>query len=672
MGPRPAVLLVALLVALAMVSAASAAAGPSSVADTQHATGTSVPATADRTIVRTTTLSLTPDQPGSVDVTVDFDVPSNVKTVEIELPLAADVDTRNGFTRVEDHRYKWERGEGAPALTFVLPANRTSPGRRTFADAPDGSGYTFADPGPWAIVPVPSLYTRWVWAGGGTVSLDKHVAVDGEGITGGDIAYLGAYESANRTVAGQTLTLVVPEAASMHDSPETVLSSLAFAAERFDVGGRDDEVLAIAAPTGTVDWGVGGVQYGAADFWVRDTSPVASPDNIWLHEYVHTRQTFRGHTTIRTEWLSEATAEYYAALLTLQHGDIDYDAFRSHLSLGSDRPYADAVLADPFTWHAAADYYKGALVYAALDREVRTATGTRHTAAEVFARLNDRNGTITNREFLATVTAVGGEESKQFAERFIATEAAPSLWSQSDHQTAFSTLPAHMEYSMTGDESPPRMQIAGPYRNRTVLGQPPTLVVGERLTVDAVVENTGGEDGEYRASLAVEDAVVDTATGDLGAGNQTRAPLSHTFVAPGIYEVAVGSEVVLVTVRDPADATVVSASASNATVAPGDPVTVTARVYNLADVPADTQFTFAVDGHPVATERVRLDHGEASTLSVTTEFDTPGVHTVTVGERTVTVSVGTETTTPAGQTGFGTLAAVVALALVAFALRRHE
>jgi len=56
------------------------------------------------------------------------------------------------------------------------------------------------------------------------------------------------------------------------------------------------------------------VQSGSADLWVQDTEPTDIARNVWLHEYVHTQQSYEADREV--EWFTEATATYYAALFT--------------------------------------------------------------------------------------------------------------------------------------------------------------------------------------------------------------------------------------------------------------------------------------------------------------------------------------------------------------------
>ena len=124
----------------------------------------------------------------------------------------------------------------------------------------------------------------------------------------------------------------------MREAPRSVLDSLADASNALRVGDRDDEVFVVAAPTSGVQWGVRGYQTGESDLWVRDVEPVDSAENPWVHEYVHTRQDFALDPEMR--WFREASASYYAALLTYEQGRVPYDGFSQRIGAGANSSYA--------------------------------------------------------------------------------------------------------------------------------------------------------------------------------------------------------------------------------------------------------------------------------------------------------------------------------------------
>jgi len=426
MSGRPGVVLIALLL-IAIVTSV-----PLSTAAGQQ-----------RTISRTETLSLTPDEPGQIAVTVGFDVPGTLDTLSTRLPDGASVTDTTGFSG-NGTVYQWQGETDHPSITFSVPANETGVARREThtgthqrVDQPD-SGYTFVDAGSWALVRVPQLSTNWSWTGSGSVVLDSHVDIAGPGATGGTIAYLGPQRTYTRRVAGQTLHLVVPNGTTIAAGSGAVLDALAAAARDLDVGARDDSVFVVAAPTG-FDWAAEGVEYGPADAWVRADASLDTPDNVWVHEYVHTRQAYE-HTS-ETEWFSEASAEYYAAGLALRRGRIDYGAFASHLFQGTDPAYANGVLLRPDTWTLGTSYHKGALLLAALDYRIRRASGGAHSLDDVFRAMNDAPAPVTNQDFLAAVERVAGPETRRFADRYLTDRSTPDLPSKSQFERTFNVSP---------------------------------------------------------------------------------------------------------------------------------------------------------------------------------------------------------------------------------------
>ncbi|WP_254861603.1 S8 family serine peptidase [Halovivax gelatinilyticus] len=80
------------------------------------------------------------------------------------------------------------------------------------------------------------------------------------------------------------------------------------------------------------------------------------------------------------------------------------------------------------------------------------------------------------------------------------------------------------------------------------------ITVGETADVLVELRNSGDADGEQTLELAVDGAVVETATFDVPAGERIETTLSHAFDEPGTYELAVDGEIIgFVTVEHPAD-----------------------------------------------------------------------------------------------------------------------
>ncbi|UTF54234.1 CARDB domain-containing protein [Natronosalvus rutilus] len=603
-----------------------------------------------------------PDRPGEFEAVVTYDVPEPVTQLMVTPGSEATVLETSEFEETDDGAYRWAESdhEGrSPQLTLRLPANRTEVGRHGH----DGSGYTFAETGEWGIVATPQL--QLAWRERSSVDVHREVAVDGEGVAGKHVAFFGANEVHETTAGSETIRLVVPEAADLEESPDDVLEALAHASERLGVGNSHSEVMIVAAPTGSVEWGAHGIQYGERDAWVRDDARLDVAGSVWLHEYVHTRQGFaRSNLDRASGWLVEAQAEYYASLLTYERGDLDYLTFRRSLGEGRDSPYAEGVLTEPGTWQdPLTDYVKGPLVYGAIDRQLRLESDGESTMEDVF-RAQNQNETATFEDWLADLEHRGGSDVREFAETYAGTASAPDTWNRFEHADAFDQPTPVMTYGLADGEE---VEIEG-LRETTTDGIPRTLVVGETVTFPVAVDNRGDREGPYRATVLVDDAIASEATGRLEPGKVTVERLSWTPETAGRYALHVGDDPFIVDVVDPADLTATALEASPDRVERGELITVTATVENeQSRVGRTTVEIRTVDG-VVAEETVTLGPGESTTVETTLSFEDRGRHEIGAGDQRVTVTVesGIESRVSEGAEsvpGFGVGAAIVAVAL---------
>lgn len=642
------------------------AGGPPAV---QYATtdGAGTAETADATIELTRQLHLTPDRPGEIAVTLAYAIPSNVVSLTAELPAAAAVTGTRGFDRVDGTEYEWDGQTANPRIRFRITANQTF----TATGPIGGDGdYLFVDVGPWALVSVPRSATSWGWTDGGTVELSRHTTTDGPGAVGSDLAFLGEHTEHTRTAHGQTFRLIVPAEADLAEPPDRILDSMAAASDTLRVGDRDEVVLLVAAPTSTVRWGVRGFQIGDTDIWVRDAERLDTADNVWLHEYVHTRQGYDAGDDAR--WFTEASASYYAALLSLEQERIGFEAFRDRLSLGTRSPDSDAVLAEPGTWDSVAPYTKGALVAGELDRQVRTASERGRSLQDVLARMNGEAEPVTGAQLQTWLGEAGGDDVGAAAEQYTTTSAAPTTWNRTAHATAFGATPARISSALPGAEAPAGYRVSGPFRNGSLgTDRPPRLVVGETLAVDVVTSNTGGTIGEFDVRLLVDGTPIGRESGTLPAGESVTLTFAHQFEAPGDYTLAIGDQRTTVEVRSPATPRVADLSISRLGPAEDnvERVAVTATVANDHERPAAADLTLVVDGDPVETREVTLAPKGRDEVDFAELRLEPGEHTLSVDGETVTLSVDGETVTVTVESpslsirgdGFGVIAAVVAL-----------
>lgn len=496
----------------------------------QGSKATLQPSTSDGITV-TTTLDRTPTQVGEITVQVAVSIPDRVTQLTAEVPDRARVTDTDGFSHAGDDDYSWDGADGSPTVTYRVDPNRLSD--REGPLSVDGQ-YLFADTDEWALVRIPQTGITGRYTGSSSLELDRETAIDGPGVAGDRMAFLGPVDVRTRRAHGQTLRLVIPTAADLEAEPGAILDSVANAAGRLQVGDRDKEVLMIAAPTGSVRWTVRGLQVGDSDFWVRDTEGVATASNVWVHEYVHTRQDYTAAPS--AEWLTEGSATYYAALLPLETGRIDFEAFRRQLATGAAANQRRAVLTDPDQWDDFANYRKGGLVAGDLDRRVRVATNREATFDTVFGELNSATAPIDDRAVRRAVRNAADRNVAAVADRYTTTTAGPQMWNSTAHAAAFGGSPAQFRYRLADDDP---VTVEGPTRTTALSGQELAVVAGETLRVSLRVENIGGMTGDYTLPLRVNETEM-AARGRLRPGESATHSFTQTFTEPGTYRVTAG------------------------------------------------------------------------------------------------------------------------------------
>ena len=665
-----ALLVAAVFAAAAFVSGPAVAAAPGP--DHPPAAGT-VPASAGsgdgdgvaqtdttQTIVVTQEFRLTPDRPGYIDIRWEFEPPDAVSGLHPQVPADAEDVRRQGFTAGASRTYEWDGETETPALTFTVPVNTT---RDVAGPEGDEGQYVFVDTGAWAIASNDGVPFGYTYRGDTDITVQQRNVTAGPGVAGRAMVFLGAHEEYTRMAHGQRFRLVVPDAADLAADRAGIFDSVTAASDTLRVGDRDSQVVMLAAPT-TVDWGVEGLQRGDRDFYVTADEGVDTPENTWLHEYVHTRQRF--NLTAETTWLAEATAQYYAAQLTLRQDRVDFRDVAGLLRRGTDSRFADAVLANPATW-STANYHVGALVVGDLDRRTRLATDSASTFQAVFRRLNERSTATSGRVLQRLVREASGDAVAERARRHTETTDRPTVWSAAEHGEAFGPLPASMRYAVDG------LAVSGPYRNGSLPASGTVRVVtGESVDVNATATNVGGRTGTYNLTLTRDSRVLDSATGELDPNGTAAVPVAAAFGEPGTYTLAVGESRRSVEVRRPAALTVSELTVDRQRVDPGEFVTVTAAVRNGADRPGRTDLTVDRDGTTVDSRTLRLDAGRERTVSVQVRVP-EGRHRITVRDRSLTVTGGAADTAAgdgtgtagAGTPGFGAVAVLVAAAALA-------
>jgi hypothetical protein len=143
-------------------------------------------------------------------------------------------------------------------------------------------------------------------------------------------------------------------------------------AENLDVGGTYDEVRIYVSPRDT------GMRKGSVpsnddrmgnEAIVDKRASIHSPENTWIHEYVHTRQQF--HATEGLQWFYEGSATYYAARASLEQGLItprEYDAALAQWNQFNSTDNLNEVEKEELA------YKRGAVVLSRVDSELQSST----------------------------------------------------------------------------------------------------------------------------------------------------------------------------------------------------------------------------------------------------------------------------------------------------------
>lgn len=647
----------------------------------------------EQVIHREFALRQLPERPGVFETELTVSVPDAVVDLEVTLLGEATVEETDGFEEAGEGTLEWTGSTDEPSVTYTLPANetgvdgvhgRTADGLDEEGDAAPGSrsvdrhgdGYYFVETGEWGIVKAPRTNVRWTETE--PVTTERTVAVDGPGAAGTDVAVFGEVTEYTNVAGGEHHRLVVPDAATLVETPEDVLDGLAMAQARLPIGAENDELFVVAAPTGDVEWAPSGLQYGESDAWVRDNASLETAGNVWFHEYVHARQPFAGvgdGTTSETAWFVEGQAEYYAALLSLEGGYVDYDAFRTFLKRGQSSMFNQGVMVDPNSWaDDRTDYARGPLVLGAIDREIRLATDGDRTLVDVVRDLNRGELPITRSGFLDTVERYGGADARSAALTYTETETVPDTWSRSEHRSTFDVETA----SFTAGLGEGEFRVSGEYRE-AAFADVPVIVPNETIALPVAVENDGDRAGAYDATLTVDGTIVDLQSGHLEVGESVVETVRWTPEEPGTYDVRVGDETIEATVSAPAAATVTDLRAVPRTADPGEPVTVVATVAADDDLPSRADLEVRTPAGVEDEHGVRLAPGETTTVESTLTFHREARHEVTVGERTTTVGIGTaaamqERVAAATERvpGFGGAVAVIALFVTVGVLARRR
>ena len=337
--------------------------------------------------------------------------------------LGIHVQSAHGF-RVDRTEYGaaliWNTSVATPTVTFTTGARRNSGG---FDDA--GAAIQPR----WAFLPLPQH----------SHPINVSLASGQPGVVGDQVLLLGKHTMYHRSVGCHDIELYIPDALDTTEPPTAIADSLEAAARNLKVGWRYDtvRVFGVGAPVR-----LGGRAF-THEVWVHVNStfkptpprgtqypPRLVPANVWVHEYVHTRErwVWNSSDSSDAQWLTEAMTSYYMIAETERQGRmLAYNETLYWMRLNESLHFGDnrLNLTNPRTYQREKGAYtRGAFVLASLDAEIRSQTSGRKSLDDVFRRLNQQEE-VTHSSFRRAVVDIGGEEMGPWVDRYIVGTAVP-------------------------------------------------------------------------------------------------------------------------------------------------------------------------------------------------------------------------------------------------------
>jgi len=312
----------------------------------------------------------------------------------VRLSGVREIVSVSGFTRANETAFRWDGTTSAPTITYeAISASADDWGNGVFV-RPDHS------------TPV-NLTTEIGFVSEQLMSLG------------------GSYTVETVSNGCETIQLVVPCGVVIEETRADVKESLRAASEDLNIGNRWSETTVLAVED-VRNFGVVGAYFGEGDMIVESGAETNTAGNTWIHEYVHARQAYAPASN--ASWLSEATAEYYAARLTFKQGLISRDEYAEAVGETLAEP---AVLSENTTWATLTPYEQGAVVATGLDRRLRTASDGAATFQTVQRALNeeamDGDGPVTHTQTRSLIRQQANQSVADWYDRVTTTRTVPEV-----------------------------------------------------------------------------------------------------------------------------------------------------------------------------------------------------------------------------------------------------
>lgn len=220
----------------------------------------------------------------------------------------------------------------------------------------------------------------------------------------GDRVLVGNVTSSTRQVGTAAVSVVTPAGRDVDPARKSYFISEFLSPYRLNPDQQAVTVVAVpdAMPYKGLTYSDGTSYVTIEAFWDGDVG------SVWLHEIIHTRQSFTLDREMK--WFREASAEYLSyRVMQEQYGQVTDSDVRARLNAVPD--YHEAKLSTPSTWNrSSVDYTKGVRLLYAIDAAVRTGSGGEHTLFDVFYKMNQHDGTVSLSDFQRIVEHHSGND----------------------------------------------------------------------------------------------------------------------------------------------------------------------------------------------------------------------------------------------------------------------
>lgn len=201
---------------------------------------------------------------------------------------------------------------------------------------------------------------------------------------------------------------------------------------------------------------------------------------------------------------------------------------------------------------------------------------------------------------------------------------------------------------------------------------PAEAIIGEKVTITALVTNSGDLSGSYDIVLKLNGVTLATEEITLDAGTSQEVTFTTTKNRPGTYTVDINGLTEKLIVKLPAVFEMSQLSILPTEVRAGETVTIEAAVTNVSQTTDSYSLSLKVNGAVEATKEVTLNAGEETTVTFQLTPDMAGIYEVDINGLTGTFTV---TGAPVGWwfwLSVGVVAAAIAGGLVSWQLRRRK